>query len=337
MKPLSDNSLRTAALVLHGLSQQQAEQIRSRLEPGERRRLQSALKRLAEVTSGEILDALERLAREAERNIAAEATRDPLREIAKPLVGGNEDQLPAEDSSEANSASRSGHLVAASSPFAFLRHLDPHLLASLIVDEHPEDIAIVLTELPSPLAAESLQQFDAILRFSVLRRMCRLEKVNTHRIEELAFQLKQRLTHRLSGRGASTEPPLTGKGLSAAARAVSLVEPKSRRELLAQLRVVDGDLAEEVSSQVFEFEQLGRLSDEQIKLLLKTANTAWWAPALAAAKPEVRDRILSCLAAKAAAIVKREIKALGEAPPQITERAQQEIVSLWLRLSDQSL
>jgi flagellar motor switch protein FliG len=115
-----------------------------------------------------------------------------------------------------------------------------------------------------------------------------------------------------------------------------LVEPKSRRELLAQLRVVDGDLAEEVSAQVFEFDQLGQLSEDQIKLLLKMANTAWWAPALAAAKPELRQRIFGCLAAKAAVIVKREIKALGEVPPQITERAQQEIVSLWLRLSEQN-
>lgn len=336
MKPLSENSLRTAALVLHGLSQQQAEQIRSRLEPNERRRLESALKRLAEVTSGEILDALERLAREAERNVAAEVARDPLREIARPLVGGNEEQVPAEDSSDATSREASGHLVATRSPLAFLRHIEPQLLASLIVDEHPEDIAIVLTELPSTLAAESLQQFDPILRFSVLRRMCRLEKVNTHRIEELAFQLKQRMTHRLAGRDSGKKLSTHGKGLAAAARAVSLVEPKSRRELLEQLRVVDGDLAEEVSSQVFEFEQLSRLSDDQIKLLLKTANTAWWAPALSNAKPEVKERILGCMAAKAAAIVKREMKALGEVSSKITERAQQEIVSLWVRISDQS-
>jgi flagellar motor switch protein FliG len=42
------------------------------------------------------------------------------------------------------------------------------------------------------------------------------------------------------------------------------------------------------------------------------------------------------MAAKAAAIVKREMKALGEVSPKITERAQQEIVSLWLRLSESS-
>jgi flagellar motor switch protein FliG len=336
MKPLSGNSLRTAALVLHGLSQQQADQIRARLEPAERRRLESAIKRLAEVTSGEILDALERLAREAERNVEAEAARDPLREIAKQLPNGDQPQLPVEEDAESTSQSSAGHLVATRSALSFLKHVEPHLLASLIVDEHPEDIAIVLTELPSPLAAESLQQFDPILRFSVLRRMCRLEKVNTHRIEELGFQLKQRLQHRLSKRGPSTEPTTQGKGIAAAARAVSLVEPKSRRELLDQLRVVDGDLAEEVSSQVFEFEQLSQLSDEQIKLLLKTANTAWWAPALCSAKTSLRERVLVCMAAKAAAIVKREIKALGEVSPNVTERAQQEIVSLWLRLSEQS-
>jgi len=336
MKPLSGNSLRTAALVLHGLSQQQAEQIHTRLEPSERRKLESAVKRLAEVTSGEILDALERLAREAERDVESEAARDPLREIAKPFPNSDQPQVPGEDDAKSALHSSAGHLITNRSALAFLRHVEPQLLASLIVDEHPEDIAIILTELPSPLAAESLQQFDPILRFSVLRRMCRLEKVNTHRIEELGFQLKQRLQHRLSKRGPVPEPTQQGKGLAAAARAVSLVEPKSRRELLDQLRVVDGDLAEEVASQVFEFEQLSQLNDEQVKLLLKTANTAWWAPALCAAKAALRERILSCMAAKAAAIVRREIKALGEVSPKITERAQQEIVSLWLRLSELS-
>lgn len=336
MKPLSGNSLRTAALVLHGLSQEQAEQIRSRLDPSARQRLEAAVQRLAEVTSGEILEALDRLAREVERSVEAEVARDPLREIAKTQLGDIDQRLLVEDSSAATAGVHAGQRTVARSTLAFLRHLEPQLLASLIVDEHPEDIAIVLTELPSSLAAESLQQFDPILRFSVLRRMCRLEKVNAHRVEELGFQLKQRLQHRLSSRGPFPESTQQGKGLAAAARAVSLVEPKSRRELLAQLRVVDGNLAEEVAAQVFEFDQLSQLNDEQIKLLLKTANTAWWAPALSVATSTLRERVLGCMAAKAAAIVKREIKALGDLAPQITERAQQEIVSLWLRLSEQN-
>lgn len=332
MMPLTDNSLRTAALVLHGLSHEQASRIRARLAPQERQRLEAAVAQLAQVASGEILDALERLAREAAKDLVSEAARDPLREIAKRGESSVADEV-AETRGLGVQSQQEPKLNPGQSPLAFLRHVEPSLLAKITVDEHPEDIAIVLAELPSQSAADLLQQFDPILRFSVLRRMCRLEKVNLHRAEELAFILKQRLNQKLGTRTDRDLPESEARGLAAAARAVSLVEPRSRRELLQQLRVVDGELADEVSAKVFEFADLDKLSNVQIALLLKRANTAWWAPALGSAQPELRERILGCMATKAAAILKREIKALGEVPPKVAERSQQEIVSLWLRLT----
>ena len=340
MKSLTGNSLRAAALVLHSLSDEQAERLQARLAPADRFKLESALAQMAAVTSMELLDALERLAREAERDLIGEASRDPLREIARPLQTGKWEEHSGDAAPAAKShdeARAVGGNLASISPLGFLRHLEPGLLGRLIVDEHPEDIALVVVDLPAELAAELLQQFDPILRFSVLRRMCRLENPNQHRAEELAFQLKLRLQQQLGSRNSADETaqprnPLR-KGLAAAARAVSLVEPQERRELLQQLRVVDGELGTEVAQQVFEFERLGDLSDEQIRLLLKRANTAWWAPALLSAPPEVRERILSCFAKPAAAIVKREMKALGEVSPQLAQRAQQEIVATWIRLT----
>lgn len=336
MRSLTGNSLRAAALVLHGLTNEQAEQLQARLAPADRYKLESAVAQLAAVTSTELLDALERLAREAERDLLSEATRDPLREIARPLqTGGWEDtdgSQVAKSGAPADS-SLTGSRSADVSPLGFLRHLEPGLLGRLIIDEHPEDIALVLIELPAESAAELLRQFDPILRFSVLRRMCRLEKANEHRAEELGFQLRLRLQQQLGKSHEPTELASPRRGLAAAARAVSLVEPDERRELLQQLRVVDGELGSEVAEQVFEFERLAELSEEQLRLLLKRANTAWWAPALVSASDPVRERILGCFAKPAAAIVKREMKALGEISPQLALRAQQEIVATWIRLT----
>lgn len=336
MKSFTGNSLRAAALVLHGLTSEQAERLQARLAPADRYKLESAVAQLAAVTSTELLDALERLAREAERDLLSEATRDPLREIARPFQTGDwEGQAGSEAGTpgplaDSTTADRRPPTV---SPLGFLRHLEPGLLGRIIIDEHPEDIALVLIELPAESAAELLQQFDPILRFSVLRRMCRLEKPNEHRAEELAFQLRLRLQQQLGKGQAPSECANQRRGLAAAARAVSLVEPDERRELLQQLRVVDGELGSEVAEQVFEFERLTDLNDEQLRLLLKRANTAWWAPALVSAPANVRERILSCFAKPAAAIVKREMKALGEISPQLALRAQQEIVATWIRLT----
>ncbi len=328
----SGNSLRAAALVLHSLSNEQGERLRERLQPGERLRLQQAIAHLTAVSNGEILDALERLVQEVARDLAVEAARDPLSEISRPIPSrANEESSPEEEGLDPSGAKQKSRLISPPHPLAFLRHVEPQLLSQLVVDEHPEDIALVLVELPAELAAELLQQFDPILRFSVLRRMCHLEQVNPHRAEELAFQLKLRLQKHFSSHqqsGSSNQ----NKGMLAAARAVSLVQPRERRELLQQLRVVDGELGSEVASQVFEFERLGELSDGQTRLLLKHVNTAWWAPALLAGTPEVRERILGCFAKPAAAIVKREMKALGEVSPQVATRAQQEIVATWIRL-----
>ena len=335
MKSLTGNPLRTAALVLHSLSDEQAERLQSRLAPADRFKLESAVAQLAGVTAPELIDAVERLAQEAERDLLGEVSRDPLREITRPLQTGphEEQEEQARRCGTPTQSNTSGERWTGPTPLAFLRHLEAGLLAQLIIDEHPEDIALVLVDLPAELAAELLQQFDPILRFSVLRRMCRMEKANEHRAEELAFQRKLRLQQQLGSRSAKQDPLQTRKGLAAAARAVSLVEPQERRELLQQLRVVDGELGSEVERQVFEFERLADLSDEQIRLLLKRANTAWWAPALVSATTELRERILKCFAKPAAAIVKREMKALGEISPQLAQRAQQEIVATWIRLT----
>ncbi len=332
MNSHSGNTLRAAALVLHSLSDEQAEQLRGRLAPLERLKLEQAVAALTAISSGEVLDALERLTQEAARDLAGEVGSDSLREITRPFHSGS----PGEDDSNwpgvEGQNRQPGEKSDQPRPLAFLRHVDPQLLSQLIVDEHPEDIALVLVELPADLAAGLLQSFDSILRFSVLRRMCRLEKPNAHRGEELAFQLKLRLQQKL---GSRAELPAASqrKGLEAAARAVSLVQPRERRELLQQLRVVDGDLGAEVANQVFEFERLSELSDAQIRLLLKRANTAWWAPALLSTTPDVRERILKCFAKPAAAILKREMKALGEVSQQVAQRAQQEIVATWIRLT----
>lgn len=338
MKSLSENPLRAAALVLHSLSANQADRLKAQLPPGDRFKLDAAVAQLAAVTSEELLDALERLAREAERDLLNEAARDPISEIARPFLPGpvaDEDENPAATSRRGLARPAMENSSGSQpSPLAFLHQLETGPLASLIIDEHPEDIALVLVDLPADLAAELLQRFDPILRFSVLRRMCRLEKPNEHRAEELAFQLKLRL-HRQQGHPSRRdERGGQGKGLAAAARVVSLVPPKERQELLQQLRLVDRELESEVAQQVFEFEQLADLTDEQIRLLLKRANTAWWAPALVSATPAVRERILGCLAKNVAAIVKREMKALGEISSQVAQRARQEIVATWLRLND---
>ncbi|MFN9751931.1 MAG: hypothetical protein ACK57U_11145, partial [Planctomycetota bacterium] len=84
MKSLTGNPLRTAALVLHSLSDEQAERLQSRLAPADRFKLESAVAQLAGVTSPELIDALERLAQEAERDLLGEVSRDPLREITRP-------------------------------------------------------------------------------------------------------------------------------------------------------------------------------------------------------------------------------------------------------------
>lgn len=305
------NSLRNAALVIKNLAHDQAEQVLARLDSHDVRTVFQAINELDQVTAKQVFDALDQLARECQQ---ASQTNGQFGAAAAPVAQAADDPLHTE-------AHRR-------SPLFFLAQTDPQLVTQLIADEHPADIALILAQLPPHPAAVQIRSLDGVLRVSVLKRMCQLEKIDANRSGELAYDLKIRL-HKVITR-TTTKPD----GISAAVKLLNFVDTDTRQEMLDHLQQSDPDAVREISTGIMQFADLEKIADSDMKLLLRHVDTSCWAPAMKHAPLGLCKKILGNMASKPAKILTREMQALGYVDKHIATHAQQQILAAYLRLAE---
>ena len=129
------------------------------------------------------------------------------------------------------------------SPFAFLHGLDAQAVLTLLGDEHPQTIALVLSRLPARLAAETLAALPAEQQASVLSRIAATEQPSGEIVHELAIAIR----HRLSG---PVRIPIS-RGLAKVAKMFGAMRPAAERTLLEGIAQADPNLLGKIRRAMF--------------------------------------------------------------------------------------
>jgi flagellar motor switch protein FliG len=133
--------------------------------------------------------------------------------------------------------------AAEASPFAFLHGLDAQELLLLIGDEHPQTIALVLSQLPARQAAETLAALSAEQQASVIGRITVTEQPS----REIVHDLARAIRHRLIG---PVKTPI-GKSLARVAKMFGAMRPAAERKLLESIAQADPDLLQKIRRAIF--------------------------------------------------------------------------------------
>ncbi len=133
--------------------------------------------------------------------------------------------------------------AAEASPFAFLHGLDAQELLTLIGDEHPQTIALVLSQLPARQAAETLAVLSAAQQASVVSRIATTEQPSREIVGELAAAIRRRLSGPVRDR--------VGKGLSSVAKMFGAMRPAAERKLLQGIAQADPELLRKIRLAMF--------------------------------------------------------------------------------------
>ena len=211
-------------------------------------------------------------------------------------------------------------------PFEFLNHVSPAIRRKLLEDEHPKCIALVVANLQPQIAAEVVQDLEPVQRIAVLKRLCEDRESAAEDVAQLGYALKLRLNKIQSQAAAGRS------GVNLAADLLSVADTRIQQEVLDYLNQQDPDLANELKNSVFVFSDIVKLSDEEIKSLLKSADTSLWAPALKQASLTTRRKILDNMADRAAQLLSQEIANIGPVDQHIANRAQQQIINIIIRM-----
>ncbi|MCC6741849.1 MAG: flagellar motor switch protein FliG [Planctomycetia bacterium] len=215
-----------------------------------------------------------------------------------------------------------------STPFGFLRKADPQNLSTFLSDEHPQTVALILSYLPAHQAAEILQGLPQARQIEVVRRVSQMEVTSP----EVLAQVEGALEKRLSSLFA--EDLRRAGGVKAVSSILNLTDRATERSILDALEEEDPQMVDKIRRLMFVFEDIKRIDDHGIQIILKDVETGQLALSLKVADDELKDKFFRNMSKRAQDLLREEMEYLGPQRLSDVEAAQQSIVDVVRKYED---
>lgn len=207
-----------------------------------------------------------------------------------------------------------------------LEMVDAKSLSNFLVNEHPQTVAVILVHLEPEKKGEVLRRLPEALQAEVVLRMANLENVDPELIQEIDKVLKNQLSST-----ATVEQASLG-GVQPVAEMLNVMDKNTEQSIMSRLEEKDPLLAEEIRKLMFVFEDIGKIDDRGIQMLLKECPNDKLLLALKTANDEIRNKIFKNISARAAEMLREDLANMGPSRLSDVEAAQQEIVNVARRL-----
>ncbi len=217
-------------------------------------------------------------------------------------------------------------------PFASLRNADVRQLVTFLKDEHAQIIALVLAHLPPAQSAEVLSGFAPEQQAEVAHRIATMDRTSPEMVRLVEEELGRRMGSILAHQDMST-----AGGVEALVEIINRSPRPTERSILEWLDSTDPELADQVRSQMFVFEDIVTIDDRSLQLVLREVEANDLATALKGVRPDVRDKIQRNLSERAAENLSEEIELLGPVRTRTVEEAQAKVVGVIRTLEEQGV
>jgi flagellar motor switch protein FliG len=206
-------------------------------------------------------------------------------------------------------------------PFEFLRRADPRQVLTYLQDEHPQTIALVLAHLTADSGAMVLSALPEELQRDVARRLATMDRTSPEVIAQIEAVLEPKLSSIVQQQDMSSVG-----GVQALVDILNRSDRATERLIFEGLERDNPDLADEVRSRMFVFEDIVGLDDRSVQLILRQVDSKELAVALKGVAPNVRDKIMRNMSERASSNLAEEIELLGPMRLKTVEEAQGAVV-----------
>ena len=216
-----------------------------------------------------------------------------------------------------------------SKPIDILDWMDARSIAELIVDEHPQIIALIISYLDYGLGADVLGLLPTNLQPEVIRRIATLQTVGPDALAELEKVMQSKFKANTSLRAAKVG------GVEAAARIMNFTKQAMELRIMKDIARDNKDLMQSIQESMFVFDNLILSDDRSLQTLLRATDAELLVLALKGADEPLREKLFGCMSKRAAANIQDEMEALG--PVRLTEvqAAQKDIINAARKMSDE--
>jgi flagellar motor switch protein FliG len=309
----------SAAVFLMSLGEEHAASILRHMEPREVQKVSAAMTALSSGAGSQVGAVVSNFVQELHGNSP---------------VGIGSHRFVSNVLEQAFGAEKAGNLLSQvldgskSSGLEALKWMDPLTVADVIRTEHPQIIAIVLSQLDPDQAAAVLTEIEEASRVDVLMRVARMDGIHPSALKELDQILANQFDS-TSGMKASE-----AGGARAVADMLNYLATEDESVLSQGIVEQDEALGQEIKDLMFVFDNLKDINDRGMQALLREVSSDSLVVALKGADDSVKDKIFSNMSKRAAEMLRDDLETKGPVKLSEVQDAQKEILMVAQRMAE---
>ena len=317
---MDDRGLNDAAILLVSLGEEEAAEVFKHLTPKEVQKLGETIARMRGVTREKVDFVIDRFTNDAgSQSLLVDDAGDYVRSVLKRALGDDKAALLIDRIMQGGDISG----------IESLKWMDPLSVAELLRGEHPQIVAAILVHLEYEQSAAVLMQLPERFRSEVMLRVATLEGIQPTALKDLNDVLFKVLAGGDKVRKASLG------GVKTAAEMLNQMGGNADVAVLDSIRNYDPELAQKIMDKMFVFDDLVKLDDRSLQLVLREVVTETLIVALKGGSMEVRDKILANMSMRAAESLREDLEGRGPMRLSEVEAQQKEIVKVVRRLVEE--
>ena len=317
---MDEQGLTDAAIFLMSLGEEEAAEVFKHLSPKEVQRLGETIAKTKVVTREKVEQVLVRFTAAAgAQSLLVNDTADYVKAVLRRALGDDKASLLIDRILLGGDVSG----------IESLKWMDPLSVAELLRNEHPQIVAAILVHLDYEQSAAVLKQLSERQRNEVLLRVATLEGIQPTALKDL----NEVLFKVLAGGDKIRKSSLGG--VKAAAEIINLLGANIEGTVIESIKGFDADLAQKIVDKMFVFDDVAKLDNKSIQMVLKEVASETLVAALKGASPELKEKILANMSSRAAESMREDLDSRGPMRLSEVEAQQKEVLKIVRRLVDE--
>ncbi|MEW6653765.1 MAG: flagellar motor switch protein FliG [Bacteroidota bacterium] len=213
--------------------------------------------------------------------------------------------------------------------FDVLKKAEPSQLVNFLNKEHPQTMALILSQLAPDQTANALKELPEELRVDVAFRIATLGKIAPQTLKQI-----EHVVDEIAGASMSQSVGKLG-GAKCLAAILNRANVGMAKDILTKLEDLDAETSYEVKRLMFIFDEIVNINDKDIQKILREIDRKDLALSLKTADEKLRDKIFKNMSERAADLLKEELQYMGMVKLKEVETSQAKIIDVIKALEEQ--
>jgi flagellar motor switch protein FliG len=317
---MDEDGIENAAILLMSLGEEDAAEVFKHLEPKEVQALGECIAKMKAVTREKVETVIDKFDALAQTESMLVPDNDEyVKAVLRKALGDEKANLLIDRILQGSDVTG----------IESLKWMDAVSVAELLRNEHPQIVAAILVHLEFDQAADVLKQLTERQRNEVMVRIATLDGIQPSALKDL----NEVMSKVLAGGDRMRKSSLGG--VKTAAEILNMLGSALETGVLDFVRESDNDLAQKIMDNMFTFDDMEKLDDKGIQLLMKEVQSESLVIALKGATPALREKIFRNMSTRAAETLREDLESRGPVRLSEVEAEQKEMLKIVRRLSDE--